>query len=69
MKNRKAQEYMSYNELLKAVGDPMVAMLHTKFSTVYDTEKTSKDWVQMMVTPIHKEGDKQPLASYPLQSI
>ena len=42
----------------------MVAMLHKIFNTVYDTEKTPKDWARMMVTPIHKKGDKQTPANY-----
>ena len=42
----------------------MVAMLHKIFNTVYDTEKTPKDWAKMMVTPIHKKGDKQTPANY-----
>ena len=46
-------------KVLKAGDDPMVAMLHKIFNTIYDTEKTPKDWAQMIVTPIHKNGDKQ----------
>ena len=56
-------------EVLKASGDPMVAMLHKKFNTIYDTEKTPKDWAQMMVTLIHKKADKQTLANYRATSL
>ena len=42
----------------------MVAMLHKLFNTVYDTEKTPKEWARMMVTPIHKKGDNQTPTNY-----
>ena len=46
-------------DVLKAGGDPMVAMMRKIFNAVYDTEKqTPKDCAQTMVTPIHKKGDK-----------
>ena len=65
MRNRRTSEiYVITTEVLKAGGDPMVTMLHKLFNTVYDTEKTSKDWAQMMVTPIHKKCDKQTPANY-----
>ena len=65
MENRKAPGIdVITAEVLKAGGDPMVAMLHKIFNTVYDTEKTPKDWAKMMVTPIHKKGDKQTPANY-----
>ena len=55
MKNRKAPGINVITaEVLKAGGDPMVAMLHKIFNTVYDTEKTPTDLARMMVTTIHK---------------
>ena len=55
MKNRKALGIDTITAgLLKAGGDPMVEMLRI-FNTVYDTEKTPKDWAQKMVTPIYKK--------------
>ena len=56
MKNRKAPgiDFITA-EVLKADGDPMVAMLPKIFNTVYDTEKTPKDWAQIMVILIHKK--------------
>ena len=56
MQNRKATGIDVTAEVLKAGGDQMVAMLHKIFNTVYDTEKTPKDWAHMMVTPIHKKS-------------
>ena len=46
-------------EVLKPSGDPMVVMLHKIFIVVYATEKTPKDYAQMMVCMTHKKGDKQ----------
>ena len=65
MKNRKAPGIdVITAEVLKAGGDPILTMLHKIFNTVYDTEKTPKEWAQMMVTTIHKKGEKQTLANY-----
>ena len=57
------QGEITTEEIKKAIAR-MVAMLHKIFNTVYDTEKTPKDWAKMMVTPIHKKGDKQTPANY-----
>ena len=33
-------------------------MLHKIFNAIWVQEKTPKDWARMLVTPIHKKGDK-----------
>ena len=39
-------------------------MLHKLFNLVWNTENTPKDWARMLVTPIHKKGDKQKPENY-----
>jgi len=46
------------SEALTAGGKPMIEMLHKIFNQIWKNEKTPKDWARMMVTPIHKKGDK-----------
>ena len=36
----------------------MTEILHKIFNTILVQEKTPKDWARMLVTPIHKKGDK-----------
>ena len=36
----------------------MTEMLHKIFNAIWVQEKTSKDLARMLVTPIHKKGDK-----------
>ena len=58
-KNRKAPGIdIITAEVLKAGGKPMTEMLHKIFNAIWVQEKTPKDWVRMLVTPIHKKGDK-----------
>ena len=59
MKNRKAFGINSITaKVLKADGKPMTEMLHKIFNVIWVHEKTPKDWARMLVTPIHKKGDK-----------
>ena len=37
---------------------PVTEMLHKIFNAIWVHEKTPKDWARMLVTPIHKKGDK-----------
>ena len=65
MKNRKAPGTdIITAEVLKAGGEHMVNMLHKIFNIVWRTERTPKDWGKMLVTPIHKKGDKQKPENY-----
>ena len=36
----------------------MTEMLHKIFNAILVHKETPKDWARMLVTPIHKEGDK-----------
>ena len=36
----------------------MTKILHKIFNAIWVQEKTLKDWARMLVTPIHKKGDK-----------
>ena len=59
MKNRKAPGIDNTTaEVLKAGGKPMIEMLHKIFIAIWVQEKTPKDWARMLVTTIHKKGDK-----------
>ncbi len=59
MKSRKAPGIDSITaEVLKTGGKPMIEMLHKIFNQIWKQEKTPKDWARMLVTPIHKKGDK-----------
>lgn len=42
----------------------MENMLHTLFNKIWDQEQTPRDWAKMVVTPIHKKGDKLVPANY-----
>ena len=46
-------------EVIKAGGENMVDMLHKIFNKIWSCEKTPQDFSCMIVTPIHKKGDKQ----------
>ena len=51
----KGIEFMStFNEGTTIGGE----MLHNIFNAIWVQEKTPKDWARMLVTPIHKKGDK-----------
>ena len=59
LKNRKAARIDSITaEVIKNAGQPMIDMLHKIFNTVWKHKQTPKDWAKMLVTPIHKKGDK-----------
>ena len=51
-------------EVLKAGGEPMVDIMYKIFNMVWRLERTPKIWAQMLVTPIHKKGDKLDPANY-----
>ena len=46
------------SELIKAGGDMMIKILTILFNKIINTEKSSEDWSKMIITPIHKKGDK-----------
>ena len=56
------------DEVLKASSDPILAMLYTIFNTAFDTEKISKDWAQMTVTPTKRTNDRELSRLYYWQS-
>ena len=59
MKNRKAPGIDSITAgVLKAGGKPMTELLHKIFNAIWVHEKTTKDCARMLITPIHKKGDK-----------
>ena len=51
-------------EVIKAAGEPMIAMLDKISTKVWNEEKSPKDWSRMLVAPIHKKGDKRDPANY-----
>ncbi len=65
MKLRKTPDYDNIStEALKAGGEPMVAMMHKISTLAIRHKRTPKDWLRMIVTPIHKKGDKLNPANY-----
>ena len=65
LKNRKAPGVdVITAEAIKTAGQPMVDMLHKIFNLVWNSGKTPKDWAKMLVTPIHKKGDKLTPGNY-----
>lgn len=51
-------------EMLKTGGEPMVEMLLRIFNRVWEEERVPSDWAKMLVTPIHKKGNKLDPANY-----
>ena len=51
-------------EVIKAAGEPTIAMLDKISTKVSNEEKSPKDWSRMLVAPIHKKGDKRDPANY-----
>ena len=65
MKNRKAPGIDNITaEVLKAGGKPMAEMLHKIFNAIWVQERTPKNWARMLITPIHKKGDKHNPGNY-----
>ena len=65
MKSRKAPGIDAITaEVLKAGGEAMLRMLQKLFNEIWEHEKTQKDWARMLVTPIHKKGDKLVPSNY-----
>ena len=59
MKNNKAAGIDTVTaEVLKAGGQPMIKMLHKLYKKICDEEQTPEDWAKMLLTPVHKKGDK-----------
>ena len=51
-------------EVIKTAGEPMVKMLEKISKKVWHEEKSPKDWSRMLVSPVHKKGDKLDPANY-----
>jgi hypothetical protein len=52
------------SEVIKMAGEPMIRMLEKISKQVWNEEKSPKDWSRMLVSPIHKKGDKLDPANY-----
>lgn len=52
------------SELIKAGGDMMVKTLTALFNKIITTETSPDDWSKMIITPIHKKGDKLNAENY-----
>ena len=52
------------SELIKAVGDIMTKTLTNLFNKIIVTENSPNEWSKMIITPIHKKGDKPNTANY-----
>ena len=46
------------SELIKTGGDMIITILTSLFNNIINTDKSPEDWSTMMITPIHKKGDK-----------
>ena len=51
-------------EAIRFGGEPMVQMLHKILKRIWIEEKTPKDWSRMIVSPVHKKGDRLNPANY-----
>ena len=52
------------SELIKAGGEIMTKTLTNLFNKIIVTENPPNDWSKMIITPIHKKGDKLNAANY-----
>ena len=65
MKYRKAPGIDAITaEVLRVAGEPMIQMLEKLFNAIWQKEQTPRDWYRMLVTPIHKKGDRKDPANY-----
>ena len=65
MKYRKAPGIDAITaEVLRVAGEPMIQMLEKLFNAIWQKEQTPRDWSRMLVTPIHKKGDRKDPANY-----
>ena len=65
LKNRKSPGIDGITaELIKSGGTMMVKILVKLFNQVIESEVPPRDWSRMMVTPIHKKGDKMDPNNY-----
>ena len=59
---------LRYDEItslvIKTAREPMMQMLEKISKQVWKEEKSPKDWSWMLVSPIHKKGDKLDPANY-----
>ena len=51
-------------ETIETAGEPMVKMLEKISKKVWHEEKSPKDWSRMLVSHVHKKGDKLDPANY-----
>ena len=59
LKNRKAPgQDMITGEVLKKGGATMIKVLHRIFCKVWSEESTPSDWSRLLLTPVHKKGDR-----------
>ena len=65
LKNRKSSGFDNITaEAIKAGGESMTNMLHKIFNKILLEEETPIDWSKMIVTLIHKNGNKLNPANY-----
>ena len=65
MKNRKAPGADAISaEVLKAGGDEMTKFLLMLFNKVWREENPLLEWSKMIVTPVHKKGNKTDPSNY-----
>ena len=65
MKNRKAPGADAISaEVLKAGGDEMTKFLLMLFDKVWREENPPLEWSKMIVTPVHKKGNKTDPSNY-----
>ena len=65
MKNCKAPGTDSISaEVLKAGGDEMINFLHMLFNKIWREENPPLEWSKMIVTPVHKKGNKSDPSNY-----
>ena len=65
MKNRKAPGVDAISaEVLKAGGDEMIKFLVMLFNKVWREENPPLEWSKMIVTPVHKKGNKTDPSNY-----
>ena len=65
MKNCKAPGTDSISaEVLKAGEDEMINFLHMLFNKIWREENPPLDWSKMIITPVHKKGNKSDPSNY-----
>ena len=65
MKNHKAPGADAISaEVLKAGGEAMINFLHLLFNKIWKEENPPLEWSKMIVTPVHKKGNKSDPSNY-----